>query len=91
MIKNMWSNLCLLKEKLSFVQMWTQSLFLWIVTAEVAESVEDIHPGDVSKWIGHDSAGTSTISEKVNNTIPTGIGIKWSEMETGKSLYYTNY
>ena len=56
--------------------MWTQSLFLWIVIAEVVESAEDTHPGDESKQIGHDNTGTSTICETVNNTMPTGTGMK---------------
>ena len=69
-LSKMWSNLCLLKENLIFfVQIWTQSSFLWIVIAEVAETAEDTHSGDDSKQIGYDNTGTSTISEKVKNTM----------------------
>ena len=56
----------LMKRKLVFLvlQMWTQSLFLWIVIAEVAETVGDTHSGDASKQIGYDNT-----FEKINNTM----------------------
>ena len=35
--------------------MWTQSQFLWIVIAEVAETVGDTDTGDDSKQIDYDN------------------------------------
>ena len=68
--------------------MWTQSLFLWIVIAEVAVTVTDTHPSDDSKQIGYDNTGSSTIVEKINNTMQTPIHIKQSEEESGSYVYY---
>ena len=71
--------------------MWTQSLFRWFVIAEVAETVEDAHHADNSKQIGYDNTGSSTISEKVNNTMQTTFQMKQSEEESSMYLYYICY